>query len=352
MELNFNLEEALSSDMKGIAILEGSYETNIRPGFKLQLKSIIDIIGDLSSKEQGLTITKTNSHNFFTSYDRLFIKFEKNILIGYLRTGQRKLFIKDENNNYSTQSPICVIDFFVFKQYERLGYGKELFDRMLLFEKCSACDLGYDRITPKLIKFLLKHYNLSNYITQSNGFVLYSSYFDNKNKRITSYGEAIISNHNKFSNKPAYQHQIGANLYPYQLDHIRQTPVNKLFENIYLNNHFDSVDDINSKRKIQLLKDYNDMQRKKNEDEFKKAELERRTQEQSLSNKRLDDIERKFSPEQTKFYEYNKRYEPKTVFDEKKTLLNKVIQGKDYSSYYNYVPITVNLERRKYFKNI
>ena len=34
------------------------------------------------------------------------------------------MYIKDEKNNYSKENPICVIDFYVVKGYERKGYGK------------------------------------------------------------------------------------------------------------------------------------------------------------------------------------------------------------------------------------
>lgn len=124
MEYNFNCEDALGCDSRGIAILEGSFESNIRQCFKLHVKGILDLIGEQSSKEQGLNIIKTNSQKFFTSHDRIFIKADKNVVIGFLRVGKRKLFVKDDNNNYSNEEPVCVIDFHVVKSYERQGYGK------------------------------------------------------------------------------------------------------------------------------------------------------------------------------------------------------------------------------------
>ena len=339
MEFNFNCEEALNCDSQGIAVLEGSYESNIRPSFKLHVKSIIDIIGELSSKEQGLSIIKTNSHKFFTSYDRLFIKVEKNKIVGFLRTGQRKLFLKDDSNNYTNDFPICVIDFFVNRQFERLGHGKQLFDKMIIFEKVKPHELAYDRLTPKMIKFLNKHYLLNSYIIQNNGFVVFTSYFDSRKKEkkgLSTYGEDIINNNNKVST--------------YKTHNTIKSPINKMFGNLFLQTNSDE-DHYENKRKDQLVSDFNDMQRKKDENEFKKFELNRIIVEQGKSNQIIDDIERKLSPKQTKFYEYNKRYDPRTVFDERKTLLNKVIQGNDYTSYYSYQPITVNTYKRKYFNN-
>lgn len=124
MEFNFNCEHALNCDENGIAIIEGSFESNIRPSFKLHVKHILDILGEKSSQSQGLSITKTNSSNFFTSYDRIFILVNKNKALGYLRSGHRKMHIKDANNNYNQDNIISVIDFYVDKDNERKGYGK------------------------------------------------------------------------------------------------------------------------------------------------------------------------------------------------------------------------------------
>lgn len=116
-------------------------------------------------------------------------------------------------------------------------------------------------------------------------------------------------------------------LYPHKIDQRRETPVNKLFRNIVFNYNSsyneDQPVDFYSKRKLQLIRDFNEAQRKKEDYEFKREELQRRTKEQELVNLRLNNIQRGFSPSQTKFYEYNKRYEPKTVFDEKKIIYNK-----------------------------
>lgn len=124
MEFNFNCEDALGCDNKGYAILEGSFQQNIRQCFKLHVNGILDLLGEQSSKEQSLNIIKTNAHKFFTSHDRIFIKADKNVVIGFIRVGKRKMAIKDNNNNYFNDEPLCVIDFYVVKSYERQGHGK------------------------------------------------------------------------------------------------------------------------------------------------------------------------------------------------------------------------------------
>lgn len=66
---------------------------------------------------------------------------------------------------------------------------------MLIFERTHAHLLAYDRITPKMIRFLSKYFLLNNYITQNNGFVLYDSYFKNKShKGLSDVGAYILTN--------------------------------------------------------------------------------------------------------------------------------------------------------------
>ena len=66
---------------------------------------------------------------------------------------------------------------------------------MLNFERTYAYLVAYDRITPKMIKFLSKNYCLNNYITQNNGFVVYDTYFSSKQKKgLSDVGANILTN--------------------------------------------------------------------------------------------------------------------------------------------------------------
>lgn len=69
---------------------------------------------------------------------------------------------------------------------------------MLSFEKIEAKDLAYDRITPKMIKFLAKHYQLTNYIPQNNGFTIFSQFFGDsfKKTQLSNFGENIMCRYN------------------------------------------------------------------------------------------------------------------------------------------------------------
>lgn len=48
---------------------------------------------------------------------------------------------------------------------------------MLTSENASPSKLAYDRPSPKLIKFLQKHFGLASYVPQNNNFVVFNEYF-------------------------------------------------------------------------------------------------------------------------------------------------------------------------------
>lgn len=47
-------------------------------------------------------------------------------------------------------------------------------------ERIEPSQIAYDRPSPKLIGFLRKHYNLTNYVPQNNNFVIFNQFFDKK----------------------------------------------------------------------------------------------------------------------------------------------------------------------------
>ena len=51
---------------------------------------------------------------------------------------------------------------------------------MLEFEGLPAHKYAYDRPSPKLLGFLRKHFNLTQYSPQANNFVIYNEFFKAK----------------------------------------------------------------------------------------------------------------------------------------------------------------------------
>ena len=177
MQFNFDCEQALDCDQNGFSILEGSCQNRIVPGYRLYVKEIIDKMGQLSSKSQNLQTTITTTSRFFPSSHRLFIKADKNRVLGYIKVGPKKLFLRDKLFNYHERKTLSVLDFYVYDSVQRKGIGKQLFDYMLKYEKIDPGLLAYDRPTLRLLSFLKKNYGLDNYITQNNSFIIFDTFF-------------------------------------------------------------------------------------------------------------------------------------------------------------------------------
>ena len=178
MKFNFDCEQALDCDENGFAVLEGSYQNKIIPGYRLYVKEILDRMGELSSKSQNLQTTITNTSRFFPSDQRLYIKANKNIVYGYIKVGLKKLFIRDRFFNYHERKTLSLLDFYIYDSAQRQGIGKNLFDFMLKVENIRADQLAYDRPTLRLLAFLKKNYGLDNYITQNNSFIIFDNFFE------------------------------------------------------------------------------------------------------------------------------------------------------------------------------
>ncbi len=50
MQFNFNCEQALGCNVEGFAVIEGSFQTAIKPGYILFVNEILDSMGYASSK--------------------------------------------------------------------------------------------------------------------------------------------------------------------------------------------------------------------------------------------------------------------------------------------------------------
>ena len=177
MEFNFDCVQSLGCDENGFAILEGSYQNRIVPGYILFVKEILNSMGEASSRAQQLNTTITSAHKFFISNHRIFIKAEQNRVLGFLKVGSKKLFLRDRNYNYHEVNTLCVLDFYVYETAQRRGIGKQLFDYMLKFEKKTPTELAYDRPSPKLLSFLKKYFGLSDFIQQNNNYVVFDEFF-------------------------------------------------------------------------------------------------------------------------------------------------------------------------------
>ena len=58
------------------------------------------------------------------SDNRLYLKVEGMKVIGFIKVGSRKLFIRGENGQIKEITPLCVLDFYVHESVQRGGMGK------------------------------------------------------------------------------------------------------------------------------------------------------------------------------------------------------------------------------------
>ena len=116
-------------------------------------------------------------NRFAGSDQRLYLKVDGATVQGFIKVGTKDLFYRDPSGRCKEISPLCVLDFYVHDTVQRQGLGKTLFMKMISSENVIPSKLAYDRPSPKLLKFLGKHFSLSQYVAQNNNFVIYDDYF-------------------------------------------------------------------------------------------------------------------------------------------------------------------------------
>lgn len=149
-----------------------------------------------------------------------------------LKVGEKKLFVHDTQGQTHEMIPLCVLDFYVYDNQQRKGYGLRMFNKMLELENVRVEHLAVDSPSEKSTRFLKKHYNLKNPINQVNNFVVFGGFFENRpelfkrnNRKIESFSAQPYKTHelppleprffsrintvdSKFNSKPVYGEQF------------------------------------------------------------------------------------------------------------------------------------------------
>lgn len=97
---------------------------------------------NLRSKKLTCILIETNNSGYALSFTNDPLSYElidtrysrcrgKGDVIGMLKVGRKHLFLFDEQNQVHEVQPLCVLDFFVLRDRQRMGYGRRLFDWML-----------------------------------------------------------------------------------------------------------------------------------------------------------------------------------------------------------------------------
>ncbi|XP_021005743.1 alpha-tubulin N-acetyltransferase 1 isoform X2 [Mus caroli] len=158
--------------------------TPARVDLQQQIMTIVDELGKASAKAQHLPAPITsalrmqsNRHVIYILKDTSTRPAGKGAIIGFLKVGYKKLFVLDDREAHNEVEPLCILDFYIHESVQRHGHGRELFQHMLQKERVEPHQLAIDRPSPKLLKFLNKHYNLETTVPQVNNFVIFEGFF-------------------------------------------------------------------------------------------------------------------------------------------------------------------------------
>lgn len=185
MEFPFDVAACLGSPSKHQQVsVHCIDERSLSGRFGAHLSKVLDEIGKRSAVAQGLRRPVTSGSSL--GDQRVYLMVDGHIALGLLKVGPKRLFVApptsrqglaDIRNTFQEIQPLCALDFYVHEDYQRFGYGKQIFDAMLDFEGVGAQELGYDRPSPKFLSFLKKYFRLERYQPQSNNFVVFDAYF-------------------------------------------------------------------------------------------------------------------------------------------------------------------------------
>ncbi|XP_055453005.1 alpha-tubulin N-acetyltransferase 1 isoform X4 [Psammomys obesus] len=158
--------------------------TPARVDLQQQIMTIVDELGKASAKAQHLPAPITsasrmqsNRHVIYVLKDTSARPAGKGAIIGFLKVGYKKLFVLDDREAHNEVEPLCILDFYIHESVQRHGHGRELFQYMLEKERVEPHQLAIDRPSPKLLRFLNKHYNLESTVPQVNNFVIFEGFF-------------------------------------------------------------------------------------------------------------------------------------------------------------------------------
>lgn len=146
---------------------------------KEQIQKALDSMGDNSARAQDLPYSITTLGKFVSNgSQKLLILASGRKFIGFLKFGFKRLFLENRFTQKLTEAnPLCVLDFYVHESQQRNGFGKLLFDMMLLEESTTADKLALDKPSFKMQAFLLKHFGLKDHLKQNNNFVVFDSFW-------------------------------------------------------------------------------------------------------------------------------------------------------------------------------
>ena len=176
----------------GVLVVPGSYLLNNSQNVSF-LADQINHLGCLSAVAQNLNDPITTESKFKRAFPEqtIFLLVMGEQVLGFIKTGRRRLFLSNGSSDLVDSNPICVLDFFLKDQ--RCGYGTILFNAMLSVHKISPFALAFDRPSEKLKSFLIKKFNFLTILQQNNFFAISSNFFHPESHRLHVYETTLCS---------------------------------------------------------------------------------------------------------------------------------------------------------------
>jgi len=169
-------------------------------------------------------------------------------------------------------NPLCVLDFYTYETCQRKGYGKIMFNEMLLREKIQTRKLGFDRPSSKFLNFLQKYYGLKDYVPQNNNFVVFKDYFIDEPHKKDKYD---IYDHNYNYSKNNYNNYDNYNNNNYSKNILTQRKLGK-FNQINNNENISNNNAKNDEKEFasKIYREYYNKLNDKEEKEEKEKEID------------------------------------------------------------------------------
>ncbi|XP_062515725.1 alpha-tubulin N-acetyltransferase 1-like [Corticium candelabrum] len=188
MEFQFSLNDILTEE---VTLLDHNFNYRRRylkfaqanHDAQSRLATVVNSMGQRSAEAQGLRTAITSAERLQLTDQRLYILKDaaanhgKGCVIGFIKVGQKRLFLVDRTGALHEVTPLCILDFYVHESRQRHGHGKQLFEHMLTVEGMKPWQVAIDRPSHKFVSFLAKHYQLRSAIQQSNNYVVFDQFF-------------------------------------------------------------------------------------------------------------------------------------------------------------------------------
>ena len=301
-------------------ILEPSLYQYFTQNEKFVIMRLINELGHLSNLDRHIS-TPLTSFSSFINYNnnfnkKIILKCINDLIIGFIYLKQGPVLIRNEYNlNYFYKNLIIISDFYIMRNYRRMNYGKELFDKIIHMTNIKPVLMAYEYPNKPLMNFLAKNYGITNPINQLNNIIIFYNYKDeNFNKYLDDYHRAIdvnkmeddIDNYRKWSplNNEFYKRfnsdYTYKNIFPLQFQ-------NKNILN-RSNNRYDNIENnfiINNYNK----KNYNNNKNSERIDDIRLKKINNNNNNFNILNRSNSNIGRNYNNFEINSYE--EKYNPR-----------------------------------------